>query len=118
MAKAEGRAELGVRFGPTARQYIDLFSPNGGAADAPLALFIHGGYWRSLDPSMFSHLARGMNAHGVTVAVSGYDLVPQVSIARHHRRRCAGGVPLSLEAIRQAHHGQRPFGRRASRRPA
>jgi len=30
---------------------------------------------------MFSHLARGMNAHGVTVAVSGYDLVPQVSIA-------------------------------------
>ena len=56
-------------------------APNGGAADAPLALFIHGGYWRSLDPSMFSHLARGMNAHGVTVAVSGYDLVPQVSIA-------------------------------------
>ena len=30
---------------------------------------------------MFSQLARGMNAHGVTVAVSGYDLVPQVSIA-------------------------------------
>ena len=30
---------------------------------------------------MFSHLAHGMNAHGVTVAVSGYDLVPQVSIA-------------------------------------
>src|SRR6185312_13791996 len=28
-----------------------------------------------------SQMARGMNAHGVTVAVSGYDLVPQVSIA-------------------------------------
>ena len=80
-AKAEGRTELGVRFGGTARQFVDLFAPNGGTADAPLALFIHGGYWRSLDPSMFSHLARGMNAHGVTVAVSGYDLVPQVSIA-------------------------------------
>ena len=26
-------------------------------------------------------MARGMNAHGVTVAVSGYDLAPQVSIA-------------------------------------
>lgn len=80
-AKAEGRAELGLRYGSTARQTVDLFSPKGGAADAPLALFIHGGYWRSLDPSMFSHLARGMNAHGVAVAVSGYDLVPQVSIA-------------------------------------
>ena len=80
-AKAEGRAELGIRFGSTARQYIDVFAPKDGAASAPLALFIHGGYWRSLDPSMFSHMARGMNAHGVTVAVSGYDLVPQVSIA-------------------------------------
>lgn len=79
--QADGRVELGVRFGPTERQYIDLFFPPGGAANAPVALFVHGGYWRSLDPSMFSHLARGMNAHGITVAVSGYDLVPQVSIA-------------------------------------
>ena len=80
-AKAEGRAELGIRFGSTPRQYIDLFLPKGGAVNAPLALFIHGGYWRSLDPSMFSQLARGMNARGVAVAMSGYDLVPQVSIA-------------------------------------
>ena len=80
-AKAEGRAELGLRYGATERQYIDLFLPKGGAANAPLALFIHSGYWRSLDPSMFSQMARGMNAHGVAVAVSGYDLVPQVSIA-------------------------------------
>ncbi len=80
-AQAEGRAELGLRFGPTPRQTIDVFAPKGAAAPTPLALFIHGGYWRSLDPSMFSHLARGLNAHGVTVAVSGYDLVPQVSIA-------------------------------------
>ena len=27
-------------------------------------------------------MARGMNAHGVTVAVSGYDLAPQVSIGQ------------------------------------
>lgn len=80
-AKSEGRAELGVSFGPSPRQFIDVFKPTGGGADAPLALFVHGGYWRSLEPAMFSHLARGMNAHGVTVAVSGYDLVPQVSIA-------------------------------------
>jgi arylformamidase len=80
-ATAEGRAELGVKFGPSPRQIVDLFLPKGGAAGAPLAVFIHGGYWRSLEPAMFSHLARGMNANGVVVAVSGYDLVPQVSIA-------------------------------------
>ena len=44
-------------------------------------MFIHGGWWRSLDPSMFSQMAKGPNAHGVTVAVAGYDLCPQVTIA-------------------------------------
>ena len=44
-------------------------------------MFVHGGYWRSLDPSMFSQMARGLNAHGVAVAVAGYDLCPQVTIA-------------------------------------
>jgi len=80
-ATKEGRAELGLKYGPSPRQTIDLFKPKGGG-DGPLVLFIHGGYWRSLEPSQFSQVARGMNAHGVTVAVSGYDLVPQVSIGQ------------------------------------
>jgi arylformamidase len=67
-------------YGSTLRQFIDLFSPRP-EVTAPLALFIHGGYWRSLDPSMFSHMARGLNAHGVAVAVVGYDLCPEVTIA-------------------------------------
>ena len=74
------RAELGIRYGSTARQTIDLFLPLDGGA-APLALFIHGGYWRALDPSFFSHSARGLNGRGVAVAVAGYDLAPQVRIA-------------------------------------
>jgi len=72
-------AELGLRYGPSARQTLDIFRADEGA---PLALFIHGGWWRSLDPSMFSQSAGGPNAHGVTVAVAGYDLCPQVSIAQ------------------------------------
>ncbi|HML14695.1 MAG TPA: alpha/beta hydrolase [Xanthobacteraceae bacterium] len=79
-AAAAGRSELGIRYGATARQTIDLFgAPDGGTA--PLALFIHGGWWRSLEPSSFSHLARGLNVRGVAVAVAGYDLCPQVRIA-------------------------------------
>jgi len=77
----DGRAEIGLKYGPSPRQTIDLFKPRG-EADGPLALFIHGGYWRSLEPASFSQMARGMNAHGVTVAVSGYDLAPQVSIGQ------------------------------------
>ena len=86
----EGRAELGLAYGETPRQYLDLFHAQAGAA-APLALFIHGGYWRSLDPSLFSHMARGMNARGITVAVAGYDLCPIVTIAdiiEQMRRAC------------------------------
>jgi len=78
-AAAEKRAEVGLRYAASARQTIDLFHA---AIDrAPLAVFIHGGYWRSLEPSQFSHMAAGLNARGVTVAVVGYDLCPQVSIA-------------------------------------
>ena len=79
-AMKERRAELGLSYGSSLRQFIDLFSPRG-ATTAPLALFIHGGYWRSLDPSQFSQVARGLNAHGVAVAVVGYDLCPEVTIA-------------------------------------
>jgi arylformamidase len=78
-ATGAGRADLGLSYGPTARQTIDLFYPPE-RDGAPLAMFIHGGYWRSLEPALFSHIARGLNAHGVLVAVVGYDLCPQVRI--------------------------------------
>lgn len=79
-AMAAGRAELGLVYGPTARQTLDLFHPAGQPAP-PVALFIHGGYWRSLAPSQFSQMAKGLNGLGMTVAVVGYDLCPDVTIA-------------------------------------
>lgn len=84
------RAELGLSYGDTPRQVIDLFFSTAGEA-APLAIFVHGGWWRSLDASMFSQMARGLNAQGVTVAVAGYDLCPNVAIAdiiEQIRRAC------------------------------
>jgi arylformamidase len=73
-------AELDLAYGPTPRQVLDLFWP-GRHPDAPLALFIHGGYWQGLDKNFFSHLARGLLAHGVAVAVPSYDLCPQVTLS-------------------------------------
>jgi arylformamidase len=81
LATAEGRVELGASYGASPRQFVDLFFSEAGT-DAPLALFIHGGYWRSLQPQMFSSLARGLNMHGVTVALAGYDLCPEVGIGQ------------------------------------
>jgi arylformamidase len=90
MLKA-GKAELGFCYGDSARQFIDLFLPAAGEA-APLAMFIHGGYWRAMDPSFHSHMARGLNERGFAVAVVGYDLCPIVTIAdiiEQIRRACA-----------------------------
>lgn len=95
-------SEIGVRYGAAPRQIIDLFWP-GSSRDAPIALFIHGGYWQALDPSYFSHLARAANANGIALALLGYDLCPQVTVSaivdqvraaalhlwRLHRRRLA-----------------------------
>jgi arylformamidase len=75
------RAELDLAYGPGEREKLDLFHP-GAAEDAPLALFIHGGYWKALDRSFASHCARGLNLRGVAVAVPSYDLCPTVPIAR------------------------------------
>ena len=77
---ASPRAELGLSYGGSPRRTIDLFPAPGDSGNAPLALFIHGGWWRSLEPASFSQMAKGPNAHGVTVAVAGYDLCPTCSI--------------------------------------
>ena len=67
-----------VNYGPTTREVIHLFDARPGA---PLAVFIHGGWWRNFDPSLFSHFAIGLNAHQIGVALPGYNLCPQVGIA-------------------------------------
>lgn len=77
--QASPKAELGLKYGPGERQFVDIFPAQN--AGAPLALFIHGGWWRTLHPREFSQVAAGPNAHGVTVAMAGYDLCPTVSIA-------------------------------------
>jgi arylformamidase len=74
-------AELAIPFGPSPRQTLDLFPAKDDDGTAPLAMFIHGGWWRSLSPSSFSQMAKGLNGRGITVAVPGYDLCPQVGIA-------------------------------------
>ena len=56
---------------------MDFFPGDG---TGPIVVFIHGGYWQTLDGSFFSHLAGGMNAHGVDVAIPSYDLCPGVSV--------------------------------------
>jgi arylformamidase len=66
-----------MRYGAGARNTIDYFPA---ANHGPIVVFIHGGYWQALDSSFFSHLARGLNAHGFSVAIPSYDLCPGVAV--------------------------------------
>ena len=77
-AYREAHPQKVIRYGTGERHRIDLFSGDGAG---PIVVFIHGGYWQALDGSFFSHLAAGLNAHGIDVAVPSYDLCPAVSIA-------------------------------------
>ena len=76
-AYREGHPPQSIAYGPGARHTIDLFPGND---DGPIVVFIHGGYWQALDGSSFSHCARGLNAHGISVAVPSYDLCPHVTV--------------------------------------
>ena len=70
--------EIDVAYGDTPGQMLDVFpAKNKGA---PVHIFIHGGYWRSRDRKVFSHVAAGFNARGIAVAIPSYDLCPDVAI--------------------------------------
>ena len=82
--------ELDFAYGESERTKVDLFHAD--AEDPPMAMFIHGGYWQAMDRKIFSHMAHGLNAHGVSVAVPSYDLCPDVTvgdIVGQMRRCCA-----------------------------
>lgn len=79
-AKAKSAIEEDVSFGATPRCVMDLFFPVA-RENAPVVVFIHGGYWRAFDQKSFSHFAKGMVAQGAIVAAPTYDLCPYVSIS-------------------------------------
>ena len=83
-ARAELDCLLDVPFGPTVDEHLDIFP----AADpnAPILVFIHGGYWRILSSKEFSLVAHAPVAAGYTVVVTNYALCPKVSISEITRQ--------------------------------
>ena len=63
-------------YGDDVLQSLDFFP--GANNGRPLLVFIHGGYWRSLDKHQFSQLALPYLAQDINVALLNYRLAPQV----------------------------------------
>ena len=70
--------EVDLQYGTLSVERLDMFHAH--QSDAPLLVFIHGGYWRSLDKSDFSWIALPLMQHGVAVALTNYGLAPQTSV--------------------------------------
>ncbi len=72
-------ARLDLPYGPHPRQRLDLFLP--ARRPARLHVFVHGGYWQALGKESSSFVAEGLLQAGLAVAVVGYRLCPEVSVA-------------------------------------
>ena len=81
-ARERLRCTLDIPFGPTLDETLDIFPAELTTArpNAPVFVFIHGGYWRALSSKDFSAIATGLQPLGITTVVVNYSLCPKVTI--------------------------------------
>jgi arylformamidase len=85
---AAGHAKLDLAYGSGASERIDVFTPRGPTSEdeaehddgAPVLVFIHGGWWRTLSKDDFSHVAPAYTRAGALVMLPDYALCPAVTI--------------------------------------
>src|SRR4051812_16629997 len=68
---------LDLPYGPGEKEKLDLFpAPN----STRLLIFLHGGYWYSMDKQDYSCIAPAFVNAGISVAVPNYALCPDVTM--------------------------------------
>lgn len=77
-ARASMACELDVPYGEGPMETLDIFPAR--QPNAPVVVFIHGGYWRSLDKADHSFIAPALHALGAAVVIPNYALCPAVTI--------------------------------------
>ena len=96
MARSTMTSHLDLRYGDAPGETIDLFPARKG--DGSCMMFIHGGYWRSLDKKDFSFLAPAFVGAGISLAVVNYDLCPRVPMEEIVRQMLRASRWLWLHA--------------------
>lgn len=86
---------LDQSYGSHRREAFDLFHPVGDPKG--LMVFIHGGYWKALSKSDWSHLAEGALLRGWAVAMIGYPLAPEWRISEITRSVASGIAAAARE---------------------
>lgn len=89
---------LDLVYGDSDAEMLDLFLAE--AADAPVHMYVHGGYWQANTRKSSSFIARPLVAAGAHVAVVDYGLCPVVTIDEIGRQVRAALAWLWREAER------------------
>ncbi|MBT9493314.1 MAG: alpha/beta hydrolase [Paucibacter sp.] len=76
---------LDLAYGEAQTERLDVFTTH--VPNAPVMVFLHGGYWRALDKSDCSFLASSFVDEGAMVVIPNYSLCPTVGMER---------IPLQL----------------------
>ncbi len=105
LARAGLRCHFDVPYMPLGVVTLDVFPA--ARTNAPVLVFIHGGYWRTLDKSDFSFVAAPFVAAGAMVVVPNYSLCPDVTVDT---------IALQMaHALAWVHRHAEPYGGNAAR---
>jgi acetyl esterase/lipase len=76
----EGAVKAGrnVRYGREARQTLDIYVPEAGAAGAPVLIFFYGGSWNSGRKEDYGFVGDAFASRGFIAIIPDYRLVPAV----------------------------------------
>src|SRR6266478_2309689 len=75
--RAQHPEHLNLVYGPRPRNKIDYFSAG---QSTPVLVFIHGGFWQMRSKNDFAFLAESFLSSGISVAMVGYPLGPDVTM--------------------------------------
>uniref|UniRef100_A0A182STY3 Alpha/beta hydrolase fold-3 domain-containing protein n=1 Tax=Anopheles maculatus TaxID=74869 RepID=A0A182STY3_9DIPT len=70
---------LDVAYGSGDRDKVDIYGENL-PSDAPLFVYVHGGYWQMLEKETSAYPAKPLVERGVRVMIVGYELCPEVTL--------------------------------------
>lgn len=78
LARQRCNVIAGLQYGSHAEETLDFFPA--ASPQAPLEVFIHGGYWQALSKDESSFAAPDFINHGVAFAALNYTLAPQADL--------------------------------------